>query len=525
MARRADTWLIKLLWLAVLCFCGLSLPAGVDLPGRLSLGGGRCLAAEMKIYVSAIITDDSEILTTEEIAAITGLYIGREVTVAQLNEVVAQINRLYEQKGFITARAVLPAQTVKEGVVHIRLVEGRVGKVEVTGNRTAVASFYTRRIRIKPGELVRLERIAKEVGYFNRLHSDQVQVQLKAGQEFGTTDFLLLVNPAPDQRSIFIDNGGRKDTGIYRIGATYVRQHLFRRGDPLSLSLMWAEGMLAGSLAYQIPIGTRGARLRAGYDTSDIKVLSPEFADLEIKGHSYDAYLEFSYPWLVTSSLLATSPVQWHRKYSRSTFSGASLAGTEERTGSVGINLQWQKPGFAGMSQCSYLVGDTRIAGDEEAEVEPFRKVYCSLSGQAAVAGRLVLKLKGTVQSSKDPLPTTEKLSVGGMETVRGYAEGELSRDRGYFVGLELEVPLGRSATMSVFADHGGAFLAGGTAAGGGGAAGAGAAGEGAESTNHLTGYGVGLNWRLLSGLNLKVTYALAPKRQPVLHASLQLAF
>jgi hemolysin activation/secretion protein len=495
---RTTSWLIGLLLLAV-----------------LSVGGNQCRAAEATIFVSAIVTDESEILSAREIAAITNQYVGKEVTVAQLHEVVAKINQLYEQKGFLTAKAILPAQTVKQGVVRIRLVEGRVGRVEVTGNTTALASFYTQRIRITPGELVRLDRVAEEVGYFNHLHSDQVRVQVQPGQEFGTTDFLLVVDPAPDQRIVYIDNGGRADTGLYRFGANYVRQHLLRRGDPLTVSAVGAEGMLAGSIRYQIPIGTRGAWLSAGYDASKIRVMTPAFRDLDITGNSSAAHLEFNYPLSATSSLVVSSPLQFRHKYSSSTYSGASLPGTIVRAAAIGLNLQWQVSTTAGVSQCSYQVGDSRLASENPKDAAALHRVYCSFAGQTALAGNLALKWRGALQSSEDPLPTTEKLSIGGVESVRGYSEGVLSGDLGYCVGLELVAPISPRASMSMFIDHGGAFPARGAAQAAGGSG----------STNWLTGYGASFTMQVLSEMNWKMAFSLSKENKPTLYTSLQLAF
>ena len=87
--------------------------------------------------------------------------IGRSVTVEDLNQMVEEINELYHAKNVVTAKAILPAQTVTDGVVRVRLVEGRIGRFFVEGNKKAVAGYFTDRIRLVPGELVRLDDIAE----------------------------------------------------------------------------------------------------------------------------------------------------------------------------------------------------------------------------------------------------------------------------------------------------------------------------------------------------------------------------
>ena len=78
----------------------------------------------------------SEILSQEEIAAVTSAYIGRQVTVKDLQEMAGKITDLYREKGYMTCGAVLPPQRIHEGVVEIRLIEGKtVKKVIVVPGR------------------------------------------------------------------------------------------------------------------------------------------------------------------------------------------------------------------------------------------------------------------------------------------------------------------------------------------------------------------------------------------------------
>ncbi len=72
--------------------------------------------------------------------------------------------------------------------------------------------------------------------------------------------------------------------------------------------------------------------------------------------------------------------------------------------------------------------------------------------------------------SDQHPLTSTEQFQVGGLSSVRGYPEGFLVGDEGYFLSAELKFPLpytdrimfGSSLRDSlkgaVFVDHGAAF-------------------------------------------------------------------
>lgn len=133
-------------------------------------------------------TNPSAILTKAEIAKITSSYEGKNVNIGDLQKMVSEIDALYKQKGYITAGAFLPPQDVHSGVVRVELVEGRVGRVTVTGDKHTDASYYTRRTGLKPGDLVDMGPLEKSLVRFNQTNDAQVRAVLAAGSKFGTTD-------------------------------------------------------------------------------------------------------------------------------------------------------------------------------------------------------------------------------------------------------------------------------------------------------------------------------------------------
>ena len=76
----------------------------------LMTGLGMAQDADNALFVKVhkVIINDSEILTEEEIRAITDPMMGRRMGMEQLQAVIDQINELYAEKNFITARAILP---------------------------------------------------------------------------------------------------------------------------------------------------------------------------------------------------------------------------------------------------------------------------------------------------------------------------------------------------------------------------------------------------------------------------------
>jgi len=102
---------------------------------------GKQAESNLTFELTDVLFDDSEILTREELSAVKADYVGRAVTLNDLYTIVKRVNQLYADKGFLTCRAFLTEQRIVNGVVKITLVEGRTGKVTVSGNKHTRESF------------------------------------------------------------------------------------------------------------------------------------------------------------------------------------------------------------------------------------------------------------------------------------------------------------------------------------------------------------------------------------------------
>ena len=64
--------------------------------------------AEISFALQQVIWNPSEILTKEQIQAVTASYIGKQVTLKDLREMAEKVTNLYRDKGYMTCGAVLP---------------------------------------------------------------------------------------------------------------------------------------------------------------------------------------------------------------------------------------------------------------------------------------------------------------------------------------------------------------------------------------------------------------------------------
>ncbi|RYF65436.1 MAG: ShlB/FhaC/HecB family hemolysin secretion/activation protein, partial [Comamonadaceae bacterium] len=71
----------------------------------------------------------AEALSAEDLRSTTAPYIGRDVTLADIEALAQAITQRYRDRGFFLAQALVPVQTVQNGIVEISVIEGRIGKV------------------------------------------------------------------------------------------------------------------------------------------------------------------------------------------------------------------------------------------------------------------------------------------------------------------------------------------------------------------------------------------------------------
>ena len=101
---------------------------------RIELPAAEPAPDAVRFLVREIEFTPSEILSAAELEAIAAEFRGRQLTLADLRQLAERVNALYQAKGIVTARAVIPPQDVSNGVVRVQLVEGRVGRVNIEGN-------------------------------------------------------------------------------------------------------------------------------------------------------------------------------------------------------------------------------------------------------------------------------------------------------------------------------------------------------------------------------------------------------
>lgn len=139
--------------------------------------------------------DGSTVLPAEELLSVMQTQVGSAFDEERLRLDAEAIQKLYEQKGYPLAR-VVGLERQADGTLVVRIAEGIISGVRVTGNRRTRSSAILRNLQLRPGEIYSLPRLQRERDRLGRLpFLKEVQVAPEPADELGK----VLVNIIVDE--------------------------------------------------------------------------------------------------------------------------------------------------------------------------------------------------------------------------------------------------------------------------------------------------------------------------------------
>lgn len=385
---------------------------------------------------------------------------GNNLTLAQLDELAARITGYYHSHGYPLARAIIPAQVIRAGVVVIEIIEARYGKISLD-NRSRVNTpvLEATLSPLHRGQAIDQADMDQALLLLSDIPGVVVNATLRPGERVGTSDLLVMANPGPAvSGNVTLDNYGNRYTGRARIGATVSVSNPLHRGDVLSVSGLTSEnsGMNYGRLSYEALLNGRGTRLGGAYSALNY-TLGDTLASLNGHGAAEVASLWARHPLLRSAGFNLYGQIQYDQmqlrdhidasalRTDRTVDSGAvSLSGdTRDAFLAGGIttwNVSWTA-GHVGFDDGSAQLADAATARTQGG----FSKWNASFSRLQGLSQQNTLYLTFSGQWANDNLDASKKMAVGGPYTVRAYDMGAVSGDSGYLGTVEFRHTLGQA--------------------------------------------------------------------------------
>lgn len=179
----------------------------------------------------------------------------RGVTIGQIETVANKITSFYRERGFILAKAYIPKQQVRDGIVNLTLLLGALGDVNVVNNKLYSSDKLKSTFDDMIGKPVTNAAVEERLYLINSSPGISVEGYFEPGYQVG--DSRLNINVREENNydaNLRIDNHGNKDTGKYRLYADYQLNNLLGAADRLNAALLIASSP-SNTLYYRLLYG------------------------------------------------------------------------------------------------------------------------------------------------------------------------------------------------------------------------------------------------------------------------------
>lgn len=398
----------------------------------------------------------SRLLKPVEIETAVYPFLGPGRTEADVQAACAALEKMYREKGYGAALVQYDSRVGKGGVVTLQVAEGTVARVRVKGSRY----FSTAKIKadapsLAEGKPINLNEVNKDMVALNQTADLRVSPALKPGAEPGTYEVELEVkDKLPVHASVDLNNRNGPDTTPLRLNASVRGTNLWQLGHVASLSYQMSPekpeevSVLSGYYLWRQPglkdwsVMVQGTKQDSNVSTiGDVAVVGKgETVGFRLSGvltgttdfyHSVSLGMDYKHyrERLITATGGYSEPIT---TYPFNVYYNATWLNTKTVTdASVGVNFH-----LRGMGSSPEEFNARRKNADggyiyAHATLSQERELPWGLQAFARVQGQL----------SNMSLLSSEKISGGGVGTVRGYFEAEATGDNGAFATIELRSP------------------------------------------------------------------------------------
>ncbi|MCC5668061.1 ShlB/FhaC/HecB family hemolysin secretion/activation protein [Nostoc sp. CHAB 5784] len=434
----------------------------------------------------------------------------KEITFEQLLQLRSQITELYVTKGYITSGAFIPNnQNIASGVVQIQVVEGELEGIYILGLQRLQTSYVRSRIKrftSKPLNQKRIEQALQLLQLDPVI--ERVNAELTAGSTPGNNILQVTITESQAfHAGVIFANNQSPSVGSEQGSVFVAHNNLLGFGDKFSAEHGITEGLDIYNISYSIPFNALDGTIGVRYSNSASRIIESEFRDLHIRSEAETLSFNVRQPLIYTPNnefaLSLAFDLRRSQTFILNDMPFSFTEGPEDGESKVTVirfSQDWlQRNGnsvLAARSQFSLGIGAIDATVNNSGTDGRFFSWVGQFQWVQRLSPRILMLAKVNTQLTPDSLLSLEKISIGGVNTVRGYSQNQLVADNGVVGGVEVRIPLASNVeTLQLipFFDIGTAWNNRAINA----------------DPQIIASLGLGLNWQLFNGLVLRADYGV----------------
>lgn len=454
--------------------------------------------------------------STAQLQQLVADVIGQELNLKQLSQVAQRITNYYQQHGYGYSRAYLPQQNLSQGIVQINVLEAHYDQINLKNNSRIQNRLLEKILApLKQGEQIDNFQMQQQLKLLNHLSGVNTRHVLTPGASVGSSRLNINVeNSALFTGYLAEDNYGNEYTHNLRTTAGISINNPIGWGDVLSLEfLSTGQYLNSAKASYAFTLNGLGTRLGLSHSYLDYQLVG-ELESIGATGNATQSSIVLSQPLLLNNTAEVFLAVQYDHKHLEDDI---QLIQYKKHRDIEAVTIRLEGSRFdrilnTGLTQygVSTVYGQVKYKNAAAAVIDEqgahtagdyfITRFY--LSRLQHIGDRGTQAYVGlSAQLSADNLDSAEQYLLGGPFHIRAYPISQFSGSSGYLTTAELRQRLFKNAKHqlvgTLFVDHAGVIL---NASPWSGVTG--------KNQLHISGVGLGLNWRHHAGYHLQSSIA-----------------
>lgn len=418
-----------------------------------------------RVVLSEIQFSPSVLLPDSDLRRLAQPYLNRELVSSDLNQLLADIQRLYLERGIETAVPVVPPQDLAQGSLRILLVEGKLGRLRATENSRLDPDWLQGWFRQKPGDIIRVTEFEQDLALLNASSDARLQGQLIAGGEFGLSDYQLGADVANASQPWALlewpQAGSRAVDGAslmlgYRLapaGPWAARVDATAIQTPVATTLSLTGGLPLPARGWKAGLSLSGTQSR-----STVASTTAGSPDLVIEGQSQSLGLDLSHLSTLANGQFLRLQGSLSQLHTQSSSDGQVLSNRSIQRLSLTASTDWFMSTVQVPQALTASLRASLNAGQGPAGAYSFAEMGVNGSWRLGPAMAPTLRMNYQMRMWPDHTPDAiDTWLAGGSSTVRGFNLGALTGVQGRNLQMSLHQSLPTRSTpieLMAFVDH-----------------------------------------------------------------------
>lgn len=414
---------------------------------------------DQTVFLNVVQFRGNTVVSTDQLNAIATPYLGRNIQYHDLEELRQKLSRYYLDLGYVNSGVLNDGEPI-DGVMHFKVIEGQLTAINVKGLENLHPRYVTQRLSKSNDGPFNVDVLRER---FQLLLADplfqRMNARLLPGANPGEAILdIEVLRARPYQLQLFANNYRPPSIGSNAVGMDYSYRNLTGYGDLLGANVQSGpefNGDTRATLSWYMPVGYAGSKISLVIDRGSSAVTEQPTAVLDIRSKLSSDDVGFSHSLLENLNQKLSIGINYIRRENRSTLLGVPYSFTPNEVDGITKEQLWRcwqdfsyrTPVQLIALRSSFTVGHNNlhnIAGLPA--IDSPSNSYRLWLGQAQWTRQIQdngaqLQIRATVQRSSDHLLALDGLSVGGVNTVRGYRENQLVRDQGAYLNIEYDYP------------------------------------------------------------------------------------